>query len=156
MKKSLKLLSSICVLALVAFFASCKDDAPATVNDSGTSANMQNITKAPWKLIKCRSNENDSVWVDVTSLLPSCYLDKTYSFSKDGKVVMDQGPTKCDPDDMQSETMQWGFFENEKKIVFLSDDGPGTILTLDVTTLKILYEIVDGTEKTKLEMTFSH
>jgi hypothetical protein len=154
MKNNLKLMSLICGIALSTCFVSCKDDATTSVPVAALSANMQNITKAPWKIRAYRAKENDDAWVDFMTVFPSCYLDNTYTFSKDGVVVMDEGPTKCDPDDVQSETMSWGFFENEKKIVFLSDDGPGTILALDANNLKILYEIDEGGDKIK--MTYSH
>jgi hypothetical protein len=152
MKNNLKLMSLICGIALSTCFVSCKDDATTSVPVAALSANMQNITKAPWKVVEYRDKVNDEAWF--IDEFVSCERDNSLTFSKDGVVVIDEGATKCNPDDVQSETISCGFFENEKKIVIFLDDGPGTILTLDANTLKILYEIDEGGDKIK--MTYSH
>lgn len=82
-----------------------------------------------------------------------CDKDNLMFLFKDSTVVLDEGPTKCDMNDPQSEPGGlWFFVENETKIKFSSFpfDPTGSPQTLDIETLTatnldlhMVYEFID-------------
>jgi hypothetical protein len=58
---------------------------------------------------------------DVYAIYSSCDKDNYFIFRKDGKVEVNQGPTKCDLGDPQSELKDWSFANNETEIIIDGD-----------------------------------
>lgn len=77
----------------------CKKDEKTTI---------EILASHPWKLSAATINPglvnpaNGSVISDLLAILGTCLSDNTYSFTSDGKYVEDEGPTKCDPTDPQT------------------------------------------------------
>ncbi|MDB4062430.1 BACON domain-containing protein, partial [Vicingaceae bacterium] len=74
-----------------------------------------------------------------TNIYPACQQDNIQRFETDGSLAFDEGATKCDPTDPQTEAGNWAFYDSETKLIF--DPGPdadtlniitnnGTVLTL--------------------------
>lgn len=74
------------------------------------------------------------------SELEPCEKDDLTHFKKDGTAVDDDGATKCDPADPQTESYLWSFLTNETELQLnfgMGDVQVYDILTNDGTTLKI-------------------
>lgn len=74
-----------------------------------------------------------------TNFYPACQQDNIERFETDGSLAFDEGATKCDPTDPQTEAGTWAFYDSETKLIF--EPGPdadtlniitnnGTVLTL--------------------------
>ena len=150
MKKH-KILTLLALLAsLSVFFTACSEEPETVATPAPSKTNTQIITSSPWTLTQIRgSGDNGATWTDVTAFFDACELDNTWSFGTDGKITVDEGPTKCDPQDPQTDTMPWSFANNETKINI--DGDLLDIEELSETTLRAT--IVDGTDIT--ETTFS-
>ena len=74
-----------------------------------------------------------------TNSIPACEQDDIQRFETGGSLAFDEGATKCDPTDPQTEAGNWAFYDSETKLIF--EPGPdadtlniitnnGTVLTL--------------------------
>ena len=82
-----------------------------------------------------------------------CNKDNLMFLKTDSTVILDEGPTKCDMNDPQTEDGGlWFFVENETKVKFSSFpfDPTGAPQTLDIETLtttnldlNMIYEFID-------------
>ena len=74
-----------------------------------------------------------------TNSIPACEQDDIQRFETGGSLAFDEGATKCDPTDPQTEAGNWVFYDSETKLIF--EPGPdadtlniitnnGTVLTL--------------------------
>lgn len=124
MKKTLLVLSMIVGSALI--FNSCKKD-----DDASASTNTEKIT-GTWTASDLILG-GQSLW----SSVEDCSKDDNYTFKADGTGTFDEGATKCDPDDPQSEPATWKFIDNETKLVL--DGDTSTILELTNNSLKMEY-----------------
>lgn len=99
----------ILVIALLSVW-SCKKDEKTTI---------EILASHPWKLSAATINPgvvnpaNGSVLSDMLAILGTCLSDNVYSFTSDGKFIEDEGPTKCDLTDPQTNSGNLN----------LSDDG---------------------------------
>lgn len=69
---------------------------------------------------------------DMWSFLPDCSKDGFMNFHDDGTMVYDEGATKCDPGDPQTETGTWTFTDNETR---LSTTSGGVTEIVDIVEL---------------------
>ncbi len=117
------------------FCMACKKDKDKTL----TKTEM--ITAGSYNLTAVRSdNDGDGIYEDDDyATFDACFKDNYYSFRTDGKVEMNEGATKCDPMDPQTELNDWHFASNETRLVI----GTGSFVidysieVLDNTTLRI-------------------
>jgi hypothetical protein len=132
MKKTLRLVAPL--LMLTAMACSKKDKAP-------TKTDM--LTSSSWKMTALREdNDGDGNFeTDAFATLPSCSKDDVITFKANGQMTWDEGGSKCDPADPQSETLTWSFSNNETTLVIDSD--PYTIEELSNANLK-LKQVVAG------------
>ena len=85
--------------------------------------------------------------------MPACEKDNTLRFTSN-TYTFDEGSTKCDEDDPQTETGTWKFIDNETKIV---SDGDTTNV-VEISSSKFRSSIVEeynGTEMTTI-ITYVH
>jgi hypothetical protein len=62
---------------------------------------------------------------DLYSQMDACEKDNFVKFTSDGKGTFDEGATKCDPTDPQTENFNWSFGNNES--VLTLSDGTNSI-----------------------------
>lgn len=158
---------------LAALFSGCKEDDTVTPTpENKDKTNFELITEASWKVsvgtivpeitldILGTTIVVDEYW-DLLAYqnggqVQDCNKDDLMLIKSDSTVVLDEGPTKCDINDPQTEDGgTWKFMENESKIEFSSFpfDPTGMPQTLDVTTLtkdslhlQMLYTFVNPTD----------
>ena len=149
--KKIKILTLLALIASISvFFPACSDEPDTTITPAPSKTNTQIISSSPWTLTQVRgSGDNGATWTDVTAFFDPCELDNTWSFGTDGKITIDEGSTKCNPQDPQTETVPWSFANNETKINI--DGDLLDISLLDESTLRVTE--LDGTDIT--EITFS-
>ena len=135
----MKLKKGLMLMAIVAIlFAACKDDETDPVAKTKTEM----ITSGSWVLSDALLNGSSFF-----GTMDDCEKDDFLTFKTNGDAITDEGPTKCDPADPQTETGTWKFSTDEKKITFDGDLGDLTSLTdaelvitmtdsLDVSVLK--------------------
>lgn len=130
MKKNL-LLTLTAIFGLLFIVSSCKkDDDPQDLLVDATC----------WKLSKTESRDNStSAWVDDTE---ACSSDDCWNFTADGKVITDEGATKCAVDDPQSTTGSYTL------------TGEGTVLTLTEDGVSLPFTVVELTAN-KMVITLS-
>ncbi len=134
MKQS-RIVLGLFALVIAFSISSCKDD------DVTPSKTEILTSKSAWKITGSTSNGVDdfSTWSD-------CNKDDLLKFSKDGKLTVDEGSTKCDQDDDQTVTGTWVFQEGETKLKFTfdGDDEIYTIDELNTSSMKISYSYSDN------------
>jgi hypothetical protein len=120
------------LLALVALLGSCKKD-----NDNPAPA-ATDLTTGSWKMSASTAVVEFPAPVgtqttDLFALLPACDVDNTFKFNTDNSVTIDEGATKCDPNDPQTETDGvWTLSNNNTKFNF---DYKGATISGDVLTM---------------------
>jgi hypothetical protein len=128
MIKAKHLLSLVAIL-IIAGLSSCHKDDPKPLSKT-------DLISRTWKVTGTTVNG-----IDIFSSTPACQKDDLWKFTKNGTITFDEGATKCDPSDPQTETSNWSFTENETKIKLTSLDGSSTetdtLTELTATTLKI-------------------
>lgn len=124
--KIVKHLSLLAFVAITTF--ACKKDA-VVVTDNTTL-----ITTGKWK-----QTAETTAGVDTYASFLACEKDNTMAFAATGTATLDEGATKCDPADAQTETATWAFSGTDKKTLVLTQGGFGitcAITELTATTLK--------------------
>lgn len=116
--------SLILGLVLMIGFSSCSKDDGA--DDSSTPATKTDILTAHlWKLksAKVSPGVTDPILGitidDFTAFMEACDRDDTFEFNADGTVIADEGATKCDSSDPQSESGNWSFQNDETSILII-------------------------------------
>lgn len=164
----MKRIVGIALLASLVFAVGCKSDegdppAPAdkTKTDMATEGSwrVNGGTIVPSITIDIQGNviTVDDFW-DLLAFqgggtVQDCDKDNLMFLHRDSTVVLDEGPTKCDMGDPQTEPGGlWFFVENETKVKFSSFpfDPTGAPQTLDIETLsstnldlQMVYEFID-------------
>ncbi len=122
--KSLKL-SGIVLASMLVIFSACKKD-----KDDPQPSKTQMLTAKNWKLTSVTMNGADQY-----GSIPACTKDDLAKYNTDNTVTYDEGATKCDPDDPQTETAVWAFDNNETQLI--EDGQTYDIKELSSNTLKL-------------------
>jgi hypothetical protein len=120
----MKLTKGLLLVALAAFiFAACKDNEDDDAPSTSTKTKTELITTGSWYV-------HDIIIDDTSffSLFENCEKDDYQTFKTDGKMVTDEGPTKCDPTDPQTDSVDWKFYSNETMIIIDGDTASLTTL----------------------------
>ena len=121
-------------IALALFlFASCnKKDKVMSKTDI--------LTSGTWKITALVEDNdgNGSYETDVYALLQPCTKDDYYTFRSGGQLEMNEGPSKCDPADPQTDNVNWQFTNNETKINIDGSAGRLTLLRKRFSPLLLL------------------
>ncbi|MFT3705462.1 MAG: DUF5004 domain-containing protein [Agriterribacter sp.] len=132
------------VISIVSF-SSCKKE------DSKSKTEL--LTAAAWK-IKANYSIVGSTRTDLMPTMEACEKDNTYTFKTDNTVIFDEGATKCDDDDDQTDTGTWSLTENETKLILNGETS--SLLSLTGSELKVSTSYTeDGVTYTN-EVTLGH
>ena len=138
----MKFTKGLLVIAIAAFaFAGCKKD-----DDDKTPSQTKKemLTSGSWYLKDFVVN--DTSYYDV--FFDDCDKDDFQTFKTNGMVTMDEGATKCDPTDPQTEDVLWMLSTDEKTITI--DGDPAELTTINQTDLVMTMK--EGTDKIVLKM----
>jgi hypothetical protein len=148
MKKNFLIFPAIAFLAL----SSCKKNNETNENTPENSkpviTKTDILTAKSWKLTAATispgiSFQGGPFITDFYQYIEDCKKDDLVIYKADGKLITDEGASKCNPDDPQTEEFNWSFSNNETKIIM--DGDTSTIMQLDSTTLRIS-TAMDGSE----------
>jgi hypothetical protein len=80
---------------------------------------------------------------DFYAQLDNCTKDNLEKYNTNNTVTYDEGPTKCDPADPQTQTSPWSF--NSDETILTIDGESYKVLTLTSTQLKMSFsELIGG------------
>lgn len=80
---------------------------------------------------------------DFYAQLENCSKDDLEKYNTNNTVTYDEGPTKCDPTDPQTQTSPWSF--NSDETILTINGESYKVLTLTSTQLKMSFsELIDG------------
>lgn len=123
------------VLWLPAAFAGCEKETGKTKTEY--------LTALSWRLENAGIDSNRDGIVDIADTsLQDCAKDGTLGFFTKGTGLLDEGPTRCSPDDPQSRTFSWAFLNNEMQLEF--DGKVYSVYSVGPEKLKIYYEFDAG------------
>jgi len=103
--------TSILIILSIFLFAACnKKDKVMSKTDI--------LTSGTWKITALVEDNdgNGSYETDAYALFQPCTKDDYYTFKSGGQLEMNEGPSKCDPADPQTDNVSWQFTSNETKI----------------------------------------
>lgn len=117
------------LFAILVFFSCKKSDS------NKPETNTDFLTKASWKFDKATLGGTD-----VSSLLQTCQTDNVLTFSANGSGNIDEGATKCQSTDAQTDPFTWNFASNEtvlhaSAVFFTGGSNDFNIITLNDTQL---------------------
>ena|SRR5690606_7277595 len=133
--KNIFLLSA---LLISLFSISCNKD-----DENKTASKKDLLTAGSWKITAVVIDEDGDGNYEINNYLgfDACLTDDYYIFHHDGKLEINEGPSKCDPTDPQTITLNWQLVDNET--ILIVDSEAHTIEILNNTTLKIKYSFMD-------------
>ena len=136
------------ILAAGSLTACGKDDAP-------TKTKTQLITQAAWKFESEGIDMDKNGTIEVpTGEVEDCNKDDVFTFNTGGTGTRDEGGTKCDVADPQSEPFVWQFKNSETELEF--DDHLFKLHTLNETSLKGYHDIDTLGISVRIWATFKH
>ena len=82
------------------------------------------LTSGSWKLTAVMADDdgNGTYETDSYASFPDCFRDNYYTFRTNGELELNEGTTKCDAGDPQTETGTWQLTQNDTHLVFAGDE----------------------------------
>lgn len=156
-----KIAYAIGVLATTLLLNSCeKKDDNNNTNNNGSGNNNNNSTSSAlsnkkWKMVSSVSSMNMAGFdqqFDLYGMLEECVKDNLITFETNSTITVDEGATKCDAADPQTQTDgNWELLENDTKFRMWGANSvqgitelTADIITLDNTTFTIKYVTDQG------------
>jgi Lipocalin-like domain len=150
MKKRSFSIFSILVLSLLIITGCQKNDDPVVKTKTDL------LATGTWKFSVAMVGSTD-----VTALLQACQKDNVLTFVAAGSGTVDEGATKCNMADPQTNPFTWNFASSESvlhvsTVLFTGGSSDFTLVTLTETQLVVSQMItVSGTAQTAV-VTFIH
>lgn len=125
------------ILLLAVLFTACSK------KDKSPSRN-ELLTTGTWKITASENDDdgNGTYETDNYAGFLDCFKDNFVTFKPGGQLEMDEGPTKCDPLDPQTETDSWNLTNNDNTLVVGGDSYQ--ILELSNTTFRFKEDLGGG------------
>jgi hypothetical protein len=148
--KRLNRIAGLTLLLSLSFAACSKSDS----NSSKTKTEL--ITQGSWKFSNAKVGGND-----VSAFLQTCQKDNILVFAAAGTGSLDEGATKCNTNDPQTNPFTWNFANSEmtlhvSTVLFTGGSSDFTIVSLSDTQLVLSQDIsVSGTMQNAV-VTFVH
>lgn len=142
---------SIALMALLTFSACTKDD-PTPAPPTKTELIARN-----WKITALSGTFAPLPAIDLYAQMPACEKDNILKVSSNGTYISDEGPTKCNAADPQTENGTWTFSSNETKLTI--DTETFDIVSLSATSLVLTQAVaadpVGGTPAGTINVTLT-
>jgi hypothetical protein len=120
MQKHPLIVSFFAVLVLLGISMGCKKNSSSTTS---TNSTVTLITQAAWKYDTSGIDLNSDGKVDLSdTLVAPCDKDDLFTFSKDSTGTIDEGPTKCNVADAQTDPMTW-YLTSNNTVLNVSSTG---------------------------------
>lgn len=155
MKNYLLLLA---VAATVGFASCSKDD-----DEVKAKTKTDLLTAKSWKVsaIGVDTTNDGKSDEDITSFFPTCSKDNIFTFKTDKTFIIDEGATKCDASDPQTnDSGTWAFSSDEKNLLITStgSTSPTTVslLELNENTARYGETVSDSTGSFTIITTLVH
>ncbi|MCC6289310.1 MAG: hypothetical protein IT249_15635 [Chitinophagaceae bacterium] len=143
--KTSHLLFTLAAFIVLGSIASCKKE------DKKSKTEL--ITSGSWKIQSVYVSQG-STKTDLYTSAEACEKDNFYTFHADGSVIYDEGASKCDEEDDQTQSGQWSFIENETKLILEGDTT--NVASLTGSELKLTYSYTLSGNTVNYETTFIH
>ena len=124
MKINLKTLALIAIAGLTIVACKKKDDDDDTPAKT-TKTDMLTANNWVWTNMKLAPPLDT---IDVWSTIDVCDKDDVISFNKNGNGTTDEGVTKCEPTDPQTESFKWTWLNSETQLRIVDNDMDTTLL----------------------------
>jgi len=149
----MKHLSRTAVLTLIVslFFTACSKS-----DSSSSKTKTELITQSSWKFSNAKVSGTD-----VSAFLQTCQKDNILVFAAAGTGTLDEGATKCNSSDPQTNPFTWNFATNEtvlhvSTVLFTGGSSDFNIVSLTDAQLVLSQDItVSGTTQNAV-VTFVH
>lgn len=150
---------SLLLLAVVALGACKKDDSNPTPSASKTDL----LTAKNWRISSQSSTtvtSGKSTTTDEYASSPACERDDFTKFSANKMLVVDEGATKCNTSDPQTQSGSWDFNSDQTKLNLSSPTYGGLLIPLDIielssTTLHLRYTDTSSSGTSTEDITFT-
>ncbi|MGB0391683.1 MAG: lipocalin family protein [Salibacteraceae bacterium] len=121
-------------IALLTALGSCKKDDDNGGSDGTSVSKAGLLTSSGWVTTSIEATFPDPIGtMDVFATFDDCEKDDIMIFKSDKSIVADEGATKCDPNDPQTESAgTWELTSNDTK---LRIDDAGYVDEFDIITL---------------------
>jgi len=124
-------------------------------NSSGKTK-TQLLTQSNWIFSNAIVNG-----LDVSGFLQSCQTDNILTFAANGTGIVDEGATKCNPTDPQTNPFTWSFMSNQtvlniSTILFAGGSNNFSLVSLTETQLVVSQNITVSGLLQKATVTFIH
>ncbi|MBC6493199.1 hypothetical protein BC349_19260 [Flavihumibacter stibioxidans] len=149
------LLLTGCLFSVLLSACSKNDDSPAKTK-------TELLTASLWKIASVGVDLDKNGTVDLPYSLETCEKDNTFKFNTNGTGISDEGPTKCDASDPQTEDFTWAFKSGETILYIAIPNslisGDTVIKTLDNTKLEVYLDFTDPQSgaNVRLHFTLTH
>ncbi|MBI5857781.1 MAG: lipocalin family protein [Sphingobacteriales bacterium] len=145
-----KLITAIATGFIFILFIACNKD-----EDPVPKTKTELLTQSSWRFGAATLNGSD-----VSSQLQACQKDNIMTFAAAGTGTIDEGPTKCNSGDPQTNPFTWSFQSNETVLqmsapIFSGGSNSSAIVTLNESQLVLSQTITIGTPQTVV-VTFVH
>jgi hypothetical protein len=132
------------------FFVACKK------SSSHPKTNTDFLTQSSWKFDNAKVNGND-----VSIFLQACQTDNVLTFSTNLTGSLDEGATKCNSTDPQTNPFTWNFASNEtvlhvSTVLFTGGSSDFIIVTLNDTQLVLQQTITVSGSPANAVVSFKH
>lgn len=124
---------SLPVILLVLF--SCKK------NDTKAPTKADYLTAGTWMVTAAVTDDDGDGTYETNEFesFDQCYKDNIWTFKSDGTLQMDEGASKCDPGDAQTNTALWKLTNNDTSLLLASDTYSVIQLDANLIVLKLDY-----------------
>ncbi len=164
MEKTLKF--AIAGLMLVALGCKKEEAAPAattttTTTTTPTKTKTDYLTESSWKLkaltVSPAINISGTAITDWYSQLDACDKDDTEKYNTNGSFSLDEGASKCDPNDPQTTTGTWVFNPDQTimTVTYKNVTTSYNISELNATTMKGTYTVKENNGSGELNYTYT-
>ncbi|HLP95924.1 MAG TPA: hypothetical protein VK168_17905 [Saprospiraceae bacterium] len=135
---------TFCALFILSLLtAACKKDEPSP-SEILTAATC-------WKITLLEGYESSAgLWVSVP--VEACMADNCFTFLSDQSFKVDEGASKCDPNDPQTATGGWSISPDGKQLSLTDDQSSDTGTILSIEKDKLVYEVSFDQEKIRFTM----
>jgi hypothetical protein len=128
-----------------------------TTPGTGTTTPGTGTAKTPKELIVGDWIQESGYAIDADGIkevytLKACEKDDVTSFLADSKFIVDEGASKCDPEDDQRVLGEYTLSDDGKTLIMTAQDFPIPIgfKIVELTATKLTYEFTFGEEKESL------
>lgn len=151
MKNTKLILTAFIMLALAT--TSCKKS-----STPGKSA-AELLTQKTWLYQTSGIDADRNGTIDTADDTDDCEKDNSFTFNTNGSGVMDEGATKCDSGDPQTENFSWVLSNNNTQLALTGGTNTtmsGTIQTLSETALTVYQDVSFGGATFRVIIQFKH